>query len=170
MPKDDGRLLLDPEYLSGTGDPHETYEPVLTEEERRYFPNLVSLEDCLLEADILGAAPVFEAHVLLTGHATLHDGHDGSLVGLDIDDGVDLVLDLRNPDDSDLVPEKDGGYDLRGTFLSLLHDAVPSNYSKVPLRRVETDDFVLMSEEEYEDSRKRTNGFAALKDYEIDEK
>lgn len=166
----DDRLLFDPVYLSGTKDSSENYSPELTEEELSYFPNLIALEEPVLEARVLGFSPIFEVHVVLTGRAKIQDSHDGKILDKEIEDEVDLTLDGNNEEESDLQKEREGVYDLRGTFLSLLHDALPANYSEVPLERVETEDYVLMSEAEYEKERKKDSPFSVLEDIDLDDK
>lgn len=150
-------LLFSPEEALSLPDRTMEFFPSLTEEERRFFPNVQSLDSLLLTARILGQPPVYEAKLSLSGKAVLRDAHDGSSIPLDIDEEVDVVLDESEPENSDLLPEKDGRYDLRGTFLGLLHDALPASYSCVPLGYVETEDYVLMDEDEYEKRRRKTN-------------
>ncbi len=159
--KEEDCLSLDPEYVLRLPDASLSFDVGLTAEERKAFVNLLDFADGQLDVSLVGKSPVFQAHVLLSGNALVRDSHDGKERALPIEDGVDLVLDTKDDEESDLPLERDGTFHLRGTFLSLLHDAIPANYSEVPLTRIETDDYVLMSEDEYERSRKKT-AFSAL--------
>ncbi len=163
MPNRDGTcLLLDPDYVLRVEGSSVSFDVSLAEEEGKGFPNILAFQDGRLDVTIVGKNPVYEASVVLTGVAIVRDGHDGSERELPIQDDVQLVLDVKDMEASDIPMEKDGHFDLRGTFLSLLHDAVPPNYSAVPLTRVETKDYVLMSEEEYERSKRKESPFDAL--------
>ena len=46
--------------------------------------------------------------------------------------------------------------------MALLFNAIPMNYSEVELEKIQTADYVLMSEEEYEKERGKNNPFADL--------
>ena len=135
--KEEDCLSLDPEYVLRLPDASLSFDVGLTAEERKAFVNLLDFADGQLDVSLVGKSPVFQAHVLLSGNALVRDSHDGKERALPIEDGVDLVLDTKDDEESDLPLERDGTFHLRGTFLSLLHDAIPANYSEVPLTRID---------------------------------
>lgn len=132
----------------------------LTEEEKRAFPNLISLEGVSLTLDITGTNHLFTVTILASGQAKVKDAHDGKERAIPVDDSVDVVVSPDDLENSDLVPDTDGNYDLRGAVLALLFDAIPDNYSEVPLKTVTTEDYTLMSEEEYNRRKAQRSPFA----------
>jgi hypothetical protein len=135
----------------------------LSDSERQSFPNLLSIADLALYASLSGASNLYTVTVFAKGTVTLRDAHDGKERTVPIDDSVDAAILPNDEENSDLLPDPDGTYDLRSTILALLFDAIPKNYSEVPLRRIETDDYVLMSEEERErEKNAQSNPFSAL--------
>lgn len=161
--QDDTRILVDLDRFA-----HASFEelPVafeMTAEERASFPNLLALDDFSISAKISAASDYYTVSLNIRGVALVKDAHDGATRTLNIDDGVDVVIAPHDEEASDLLPDGDGEYDLRPAILALLYDAIPDSYSEVPLTKVVTDDFVLMSEEEYQAIQaKKNNPFAHI--------
>lgn len=136
----------------------------LTEKEVKYFPNLVDLGDLAFEAKLVNARSVYS--LTLTGNGTIHlkDAHDFKTKPFKVEEEVDLTLSPDDPENTDLETDDDGIYDLRGSLLALLFDAIPKNFSTVPLKRIDTPLFTLMSEDEYNAERqnKPSNAFSDL--------
>ncbi len=164
MKEKDERILLDlGQYNVSEGDIPLDYS--MNEREKKNFPDLVSMDDLELTAHISGASDLYTLTLSAEGTITVRDVHDGKHKKLDIEDSMEATIAPKDPDNSDLLPEPDGNYDLRSAILALLFDCIPTNYSSVPLKRVETADYVLISEDEYEEEKKnRTNPFSSIEE------
>ncbi len=135
----------------------------LTDKEKKYFPNLLSLNDTAFALEVLSLGKISSLVVTVNGDITLLDAHDLSQRAYHLDDSVEITIATDNEDNSDLLPDDDGLYDLRGSLLALLFNDIPQNYSEVPLTKIEHENYVLMSEEEYEEEKKkRSNAFSDL--------
>ncbi len=137
----------------------------LTEKEKKYFPNLLSINDTTFVLRVLSLGKLSSLVLLVEGDITLTDAHDLSERSYHLDDSVEITIATDNEDNSDILPDEDGLYDLRGSLLALLFNDIPQNYSEVPLTKIEHENYVLMSEEEYEEEkkkRKNTNAFSDL--------
>lgn len=138
-------------------------EFALTEKEKRVIPNLVSLGDGIIYLDITGTVDDIIVNISFDDDITLIDAHLLTEVKYHLEDDVDVYISKRE-EDSDILPDKDGIYDLRGSILALLYNGIPNNYSTTALDRIDTDSYILMSEEEYERTREKNNPFASLDD------
>ena len=163
----DHRILVDLSRYQTSSFEEIPVEFELLDEEKKTFPNLISLDELVLSAKITSASDYYTISLALKGSARVRDAHNGVERTLPFDDDFDLVIAPHDEESSDILPDEDGQYDLRGSILALLYDAIPDSYSEVPLTEVKTDDFVLMSEEEYAKKQaKKNNPFAALNEEE----
>ena len=128
-----------------------------TEDEKRYIPYFHDLFKTRIFADVLNAGHLVTLTLSIEGECHLRDSHDGSLIEYELDDTVDVLLGSEKEEENDLFPDEDGIYDLRGSILALFYDAIPKNYSKVPLARIEKDNYVVLSEEEYEKEHQKAS-------------
>ncbi len=145
--KNDDRVLFSP--LAGKKGTQEFDIPfVLSEKEKDLFPLLVSADSLALKGKAVAAGNTFALTISCKGKIKRKDSHDLSLLALPVQDEIELVL---SPDKevSDIERDKDGNYDLRGSVLTLLRNAIPQNYSKTKLKKIVTPDYTLLSEEEY---------------------
>ncbi len=135
----------------------------LTEKEKKYFPNLLSLNDSSYVLEVLSLGKLSSLVVSVVGDVTLLDAHDGAERTYHLDDSVEITIATDDDENSDILPDDDGLYDLRGSILAILFNSIPQNYSEVPLTKIVHENYVLMSEEEYEaEKKKRSNAFADL--------
>ncbi len=94
---------------------------------------------------------------------TIIDNHTLEPVSLDVTDKTDVTIDEVDDDNSDIQRGSDGRFDIRPTIFSLLYYMIPFDYSEVPLTRIETPDYTLMSETEYlKEKVDQNNPFASL--------
>lgn len=135
----------------------------LTENEKKYFPNLLSLNDTSFVLEVVSLGKLCSLVVYVDGDITLRDAHDNSERAYHLEDNVEIAIDTDNDENSDILPDDDGLYDLRGSVLAVLFNSIPQNYSEVPLTKIVHENYVLMSEEEYEEEKKkRSNAFSDL--------
>ena len=141
------------------------------DDEMKYVPNFISMHEAIIYVHIINAMNVFTLTFSVEGNCLLSDAHNHEEIEYELDDSVDILIDRDNSENSDLLPDEDGIYDLRGCILALLFDAIPKNFSLVPLERYEKDNYIVMSQEEYEATHKKqgNNAFSALDDLEIEE-
>lgn len=145
--KNDDRVLFSP--VKGGKEGKEFAIPfALSDKEKAIFPLLVSADKLALKGKAVAANNTYALTISCQGTAIVKDAHDLTPLSLPIKDEIELVL---SPDKevSDIERDKDGNYDLRGSILTLLRNAIPQNYSKTKLKKVVTKDYVLLSEEEY---------------------
>lgn len=129
-----------------------------TEKENAYVPNFVDMGEALIHVDVLNAVSVLTLTLSVSGPCVLKDSHTGENINYELDDSVDVLISKDKEEESDIEPDSDGIYDLRGSVLALLFDAIPKNYSEVPLTSYGKDNYVVMSEEEYRRTHKeKTN-------------
>lgn len=147
--KDDSRILLD---LSSTNkDVGNVYEIdfELTDEEKKSFPSVISFESLVVEEELVSTNYIYVVNLRVYGKVILLDSHDPkNHIPYEFDDDMDITVSPLDLDNSDILPDSDGQYDLRGSILALLFDAIPLSYSETELTKIVTDDYILMSEEE----------------------
>lgn len=132
-----------------------------TDEEKKYLTNLSSMDDCLIHVDVINSNSIFNLTLTSSADVYLIDSHNGEVVKYELDDNVDITINLNDDNDSDILPDNDGIYDLRPCVLALLYNAIPKNYSTIPLKRIDGDCYTIMSQDEYESS-KSDNPFSNL--------
>lgn len=128
-----------------------------SEDEKRYIPYFHDLFETRIFVDVLNAGNLITLTLTIDGKCHLVDSHDGSIVEYELDDNVDVLLGSEKEEENDLFPDEDGIYDLRGSILALFYDAIPKNYSNVPLTRIEKDNYVILSQEEYEKEHQKAS-------------
>lgn len=134
-----------------------------TEAEKRYVPNFNSLDKAKIHVSVINAGDMFTLTFDVYGECSLIDAHDSSIIPYILDDSVDVIIAPNSEEENDIFPDEDGIYDLRGSVLALLYDAIPKNYSLVELTKIEKDNYVVMSEDEYKkEHQKNKNAFASL--------
>jgi hypothetical protein len=136
----------------------------LTDDEKKAFQNVLDFKEIVLKGYLSGADNLYKLTLTCKGSILLRDGHDFKRKDLySLDDQVDLTIDHIDEENSDIHPEPDGSYDLRSSLIALLYDAIPKNYSEIPLKKIVTDDYTLLSEEENERQKNAGNNpFAVL--------
>lgn len=151
MKEDTNRIPFDVrDYQNASGFSFDIEGFQFTDEEHNYVPNFLSMHEALLHVEGHNAGHMVSLTLSVEGKCLLKDAHTHKEVEYPLDDSVDILFHSENEDENDILPDKDGIYDLRGSVLALLFDAIPKNYSEVPLQRYEEDNFVVMSQDEYE--------------------
>lgn len=158
---EDNRIALD---LSTLKEGHEyDLDFCLTEKEKSYFPNLLSLGDTAFVLEVVSLGAISSFVLSGEGDILLQDAHDLAERCYHLSDSVEITIQPSDEENSDILPDADGLYDFRGAILALLFNTIPQNYSEVPLTKIEHENYVLMSEEEYEKEKKeKHNAFSAL--------
>ena len=140
-----------------------------TSDELRYVPNFHSMNEAKIHISVLNAGSMMTLTLSVEGNCKLIDAHDGAIIDYELDDSVDVIIAPENEEECDIFPDDDGIYDLRGSILALMFDAIPKNYSLVPLKKVENDNYCIMSEEEYMKEHARSSSpFDSLDDTDFD--
>jgi hypothetical protein len=159
----DLRVILNLAQMPSAAEEEIPIDFTLTETEKKSFFSLVDCGTLEIRGILTGSNDLYRLVLKADGDITLKDAHDGKEKPFTVKDEIELAIDPFDEENSDLMKDKDGNYDLRGSILALLYDAIPRTFSTVPLTRCTTDDYVLFSEEEYEEEkRKRNNPFAGL--------
>ncbi len=140
-----------------------------TVDELKYVPNFHSMDKAKISISVLNAGSMMTLSLTVFGECKLVDSHDGNIIPYELDDSVDVIIAPDNEEENDIFPDDDGIYDLRGSVLALLFDAIPKNYSLVPLKKVECDNYTIISEDDYrKEHSKAVSAFGELdeSDYE----
>ena len=166
--KDDDRIPFDLKEYQNQSSFSFSFVLNLNEREKAFFPNLISLGDLTFYVDGLNANGMMSLVLSCEGDISLSDAHDHTKIDYSVDDDVEVIIAPNDEESNDILPDEDGIYDLRGSCLALLFDAIPQNYSLVPLETVVTDDYVLMSEDEYNRRKASKNAFSALDEEDFD--
>lgn len=165
--KDDNRILLD--LTNVNKDIGFVYELdfTLTEEELKSFPSVVSFEELVVEESLVSADYYYVVNLRVYGSVTLLDSHDPKkTLPYEFDDDMDITVAIEDLDNSDILPDKDGEFDLRGSILALLFDAIPLSYSETELTKIVTEEYTLMSEAEKRKESHFATPFSHLDDIE----
>lgn len=144
-------LYIDPRLIRNDEDEIEYFPFKPTKEECSPRPSVKSFgENGCLEV-VCKVKPLdncFLVHVSLKGAVDLLDDHDLTLKRLKLEEEADLSL-SEDPEMADVLPDKDGRFDLKPTLLALFYDAIPPVYSTVPLTKIQGDGFAVYSEDEF---------------------
>ena len=135
----------------------------LTDEERAKFTNVEDFNELSVQETISGNKDCYVIRLV-----DLIDDHDNDRIDeIEINDDVEVTILPGDNESSDIVPDKDGAYDLRGSILALLFSAIPSNYSEVEFKNKDPE-FVVYSDSEYEkEKKKNTSPFSKLDDLDL---
>lgn len=100
--------------------------------------------------------------IKMSVHAELEllDDHTFKLVPFTATDQEDIIL--RSEDKENCVEKEGNEYDLRPSLLAVFFSLVPTSYSIAPLKKIETDDCIIYSQEEYEKTRRSNNPFSDI--------
>ena len=140
----------------------------LTDEERAKFTNVEDFNELSVQETISGNKDCYVIRLDLYALVDLIDDHDNDRIDeIEINDDVEVTILPGDNESSDIVPDKDGAYDLRGSILALLFSAIPSNYSEVEFKNKDPE-FVVYSDSEYEkEKKKNTSPFSKLDDLDL---
>ena len=119
---DNNAIILD---LTSVGNKSEYLEfpfELLDEEKDRLFKDVKSIDEIYVSGYLLGASNIYNLKLMIQGQATLLDDKK-----IDLENDVDIVIDLKDINNSELIPLDDGKYDLRGEILALLYDSIAKN-------------------------------------------
>lgn len=130
---------------------------LLTEEEKESLTGVLDLKIYSAAYEIVGASQIYTIDIYLDCDFTVLDNHTFKPVTVPVNDEAELALDTKRDEESDIAIGMDGYYDLRPAFLSLLRSMVPLDYSEKPLKKIETDTFTFMSEDEYQEEQKKSS-------------
>lgn len=162
---DENRIAVDLSQLSDNTEYDLDFQ--LTDKEKKYFPNLISLGDLKFYMSVISSGTLYSLVIHEEGEIKLSDCHDMTEKTYPLNDEVEVIINPSDEENSDVLADDDGLYDLRGSILALLFNTIPQNYSEVPLTKIKGENYVLMSEEEYEkEKKKNSNAFSALDDIE----
>lgn len=135
----------------------------ITEEERKHCVNVYDFPSIEVVETITGNKDCYLIRFDLTAVVDLVDSHDPDRIDeIEVSDSVEITLLPGDDENSDIQPDQDGIYDLRGPILALLYSCIPENYSEVELKKV--DGFPVYSESEYQKEKKKKNSPFALLD------
>jgi hypothetical protein len=155
------------DYSHSSHDEFDIDEFQFTESEHKYLPNFVDMGDAYIHVEVLNAISMMTLTLTLEGACHLKDEHDGSIIEYELEDSVDVIIAPESEEDNDIEPDEDGVYDLRGSILALLFDAIPKNYSETPLESYQKDNYTVMSQEEYMASK--SHAPSAFDDLDLDD-
>lgn len=166
MPEGENRIPLDVrDFQNSASFDFDIPDFQFTKKESGYVPEFLSMHEAVLHVQGHNAGHMISLTISVEGKCLLRDAHSHKEVEYPLSDSVDVLLHSENEEENDILPDKDGIYDLRGSVLALMFDAIPKNYSEVPLERYEEDNFVVMSQDEYErEHAKSSSPFADLDD------
>ena len=134
----------------------------LTDEERAKFKNVEDFDELSIQETITGNKDCYLIRLDLFAVVDLIDDHDPDRIDeIEVRDDVEITLLPGDDSASDVLPDKDGAYDLRGSILALLFSAIPSSYSEVDLKNP-SQEFPVYSDEEYEKEKKKNSAFSKL--------
>lgn len=136
----------------------------LTKEEMCSFSRVRSFPSLVASLTYLSASDGYYSFRLsLSGEALFEDGHDCQKTCLyPFSDSAEVLIDTKNRENSDVLPGKDHGYDIRGLLLSLLNNALPATVFEEELKRKEYAGGKVLSEKEYRKERASTFPFSVL--------
>lgn len=148
--QDEGDLLFNPKLLrQGNSETHR-FPLLITKEELKAAPELLSLDHdtarVYCEFNLLDNCLL--CHMDVKSKVKILDNHDFKAKDELLVDSCDLTL-SEDPEIADIVPDRNGCYDLRPTALALFYSSVPGDYSTVSLNTIEGDGFEVLTEEEY---------------------
>lgn len=145
------------QYLKKNQTEFEVTDFQFTPDELKYVPSFHDFHEASIHVLVMNAGSMMTLTFSVEGTCHLVDAHDGNIVDYDLDDEVDVIIAPDNEEENDIFPDEDGIYDLRGCVLALLYDAIPKNYSLVPLKKVEQDNYVVISEDDYFKEHKKSS-------------
>ncbi|MFA6861354.1 MAG: hypothetical protein WCR56_03125 [Bacilli bacterium] len=136
----------------------------LTSDEKKSFHNVIDFKDLNIQGFLSGASDLYTVKLVCSGQVKVLDAHDPKRVDeIDLDDETEITIDPHDEENSDVQADKDGVYDLRSSIIALLFDAIPKNYSEIPLKKIVTEDYTLLSESEHDNEKNRlSNPFSDL--------
>lgn len=134
----------------------------ITEEEKSHCKNVYDFPSVEVTETITGNKDCYLIRFDLDAVVDLIDSHDSERIDeIEVNDSVEITILPGDDENSDILPDSDGIYDLRGPILALLYSSVPENYSEVEMKNVEG--FKVYSESEYQKEKKKKNSpFASL--------
>lgn len=141
----------------------------LTDDEKKAFINRVDeFQSIHVSYSLSGNQSCFVVYLSLNADIDYIDAHDTNRIDeLEIENEVELTILPKDAENSDIVPDKDGIYDLRPSILGLLYSSIPNNYSEID--NDSDSEFKVMTEEEYQKEKKKSNSpFALLDSLDLD--
>lgn len=156
----ENRIEFDPRlYTKGAS---YSFNFEFTDEEKNYVKQFSSFLDTEIDVNISSYGDIYHIELSIDGPIELLDFHTAKTITYEINDSVEVIVNLENPEESDIEVDEDGIYDLRGCVLALLYNAIPKNYSESELSVYSSDNYVVMSEEEYKKQKKSNSPFDEL--------
>ena len=134
--------------LSKKGNISQSYPIMLSDEEKSVIPNLHHIDFISGKYDIKGDENLYSGDAYVKGRVYLIDSRDISkIIPYDFDDSVDFQVVINDDSTSDILPEKDGSYDIRTVFLALIYDAIPTFYTESELEDIDDENVSVYKEE-----------------------
>ncbi len=143
-------VVFDPRLLRSGGKETHVFTLVLTPAELSAVPTVLALtkQPATVTCTIDQLDDCLVVNMKVRAQARLLDDHDLKAKPTTLTDTADLVL-STDPDMADIMPGRDGRYDLRPSALALFYAAVPESFSTSGLDRIEGDGYEIVSEAEY---------------------
>lgn len=144
------------------------FEVTLTDEEKDEMKGLVKeFSPISVIETITGSQDCFVITLEIEADIDYIDSHDINRIDeLIISNDAEITILPNDSENSDILPDKDGIYDLRPVILALVSSSIPNNYSEVESKEGE---FHIYSVEEYEKEKAKKNSpFDALDALDLD--
>ena len=112
----------------------DVFDIKLTSDEESVISNLDHFEKIEAYYTINGSDSFYNGECFIKGICYLKDARDISkVIKYPFENDVDFQIQLDDLDNSDLLPENDGNFDIRTVILALIYDAIPSFYTESEL-------------------------------------
>ena len=129
----------------------EHYNIILSEEEMSILTSLDHFDNIKAYYTLSGSDDYFNGYCQVSGVCYLKDSRDIShLIEYPFSNDVDFVISLSDEENSDILPEEDGSYDIRPVILALIYDSIPSYYTETDLNSLDDDGTSYFTESEFD--------------------
>ncbi len=162
-------VVFDPRLMREGDKETDIYQMVLTPAEQSAAPAVIHLKGQSVKVicKVDRTPDCFLMDMEVRSAVTMLDDHDLKPKKTQLAEQADLAL-SADKDMADILPDRNGTYDLRPTALALFYSSVPTTFSTVGLTKVEGEGFEILSQAEYdkeeaqreEERRKDDNPFA----------
>lgn len=137
--------------LAKTSKESEVFDIELTEPEKSVISNLDHFEHIEAYYTINGSDNFYHGDCYIKGLCYLIDSRDISKkVPYEFNNDVDYQIQIDDEENSDLLPEDNGKYDMRTVILALIYDAIPSFYTDTKLEDNNGEGVNFLTEEEFD--------------------
>jgi len=164
---DESELLFSPKILKNNIQETHRFNLVITDDELKAVPEVLKLyyDHARVYCTFKLTGDYVICHMEVKAKINIIDNHDFKEKSLIVFDFDDLTL-STDEEVSDIMPDRNGCYDLRPVALALFYSAVPGDYSTGKLNTYRNEWVEVITEEEYNSriSNKKNNPFYKLKE------